>query len=277
MERIKGMIDFYQQPKIGIVGLGFVGNAVKSAYENTLAKLVLKDPAKGHIPLYTELLDCDAIFICVPSPSLPNGSCDTSILESALLDIIGFKGVIISKVTAPPNVYEGLQILYPNLVHVPEFLVAATATRDYVSEENVIIGGSIQAYKHEAFNILKIGQANLKNAAYTTIGEAALAKYIVNSFLATKVVFMNEMYQLATKLGYDWRMIRMLIDIDKRIGNSHTQVPGPDGQLGFGGGCFPKDTQAIINFANELEIDLNVLKSAVKKNTLIRLGDTNGS
>lgn len=269
------MIDF--NPKIGIVGLGFVGGAVKVSYEHSLARLVLKDPAKGYTCSYAELMECDAIFICVPSPSLPDGTCDTRILESALQDIIGFKGVIISKVTAPPKVYEKLQTLYPNLVHVPEFLVAATANSDYAKEENVIIGGSVKAYQHEAFNILKIGQTSLKNAAYTSIGEAALAKYIINSFLATKVVFMNEMYQLARSLGYDWRMMRMLIDIDERIGRSHTQVPGPDGQLGFGGACFPKDTQAIINFANELEIDLNVLKSAVKKNTLIRLGNTDGS
>lgn len=265
------MIDFYQSPKIGIVGLGFVGNAVKSSYEGTLASLVLKDPAKGHIPLYSDLMSCDAIFICVPSPMAEDGSCDDSILRDALNDLIGYKNVIISKVTAPPKVYEKLQILYPNLVHVPEFLTAANAVNDYAKEESILIGGSVSAYKHEAHRILKIGQENLKNVGYCTIGEAALAKYIINSFLATKVVFMNEMYQLANKLGYDWNMMRILIDVDKRVGHSHTKVPGPDEQLGFGGACFPKDTQAIINFAAQVEVDLNVLKSAVKKNDLLRL------
>lgn len=271
------MIDFYQQPKIGIIGLGFVGSAIKAAYDNIGVDIVIKDPAKGHTALYTDLIACDAIFICVPSPSLSDGSCNTSILESSLFEIIGYKGVIISKVTAPPKVYERLQILYPNLVHVPEFLTANNAIGDYLNSKFAIIGGSIKAYMNEAHRIIKIGLPSFELAYFCTIGEASLSKYVINSFLATKVVFMNEMAKLAEAGGQDWNTIRNLIALDKRIGNSHTQVPGPDGQLGFGGACFPKDTQAIINFANELEIDLNVLKSAVKKNTIIRLGDTNGS
>jgi UDPglucose 6-dehydrogenase len=98
-----------------------------------------------------------------------------------------------------------------------------------------------------------------------------MVKYIINSFLATKVVFMNEMCQLAEINGYNWNKIRGMISKDPRINISHTQVPGPDKQFGFGGMCFPKDTSALIFYAENLNITLNVLKEAVKKNMLLRL------
>jgi UDPglucose 6-dehydrogenase len=262
----------FDLPIIGVIGLGFVGSAVRDAHDGIANVLTLDlDPAKTNCN-YTELINnAEAIFVCVPSPSKANGDCDTSILEDVIGKLKNYKGVIISKVTAPPNVYEKLQERHPNLVHVPEFLVAATAARDYVNETYSIIGGSVLAYQREAERIVKMGQRNHKASAFTSIGEAALTKYIINSFLATKVVFMNEMYQLATASGYNWQQMRILIDMDPRIGRSHTQVPGPDGQFGFGGMCFPKDTNALIKYASKLDTNLNILKSAVKKNDILRL------
>ena len=98
-----------------------------------------------------------------------------------------------------------------------------------------------------------------------------MLKYIINSFLATKVVFMNEMNQLADKHNYEWRRMEQFLKMDQRIGLSHMKVPGPDGFFGFGGGCFPKDTEAFINYAKTFDLSLNVLDAAVKKNTLLRL------
>jgi UDPglucose 6-dehydrogenase len=82
---------------------------------------------------------------------------------------------------------------------------------------------------------------------------------------------MNELYQLATKLGLDYNVIENAISLDYRIGPSHMRVPGPDGQFGFGGACFPKDTSALLKFAEEQDVQLNVLDAAVKKNLLVRL------
>jgi len=262
----------FNRPSIGIIGLGFVGSAVHNAYDiHTNVLTIDLDPAKTNSS-YNELIEnTEAIFVCVPSPSKSNGECDTSILEDVISKLKNYKGVIISKVTATPNVYEKLQDKHPNLVHVPEFLVAASAMRDYIEETYSIIGGSVIAYQREAERIIKMGQPKHTASAFTSIGEAALTKYIINSFLATKVVFMNEMYQLAINSGYDWRQMRILIDMDPRIGKSHTQVPGPDGLFGFGGMCFPKDTSALLKYAAKLDANLNVLKSAVKKNDLLRL------
>ena len=129
-----------------------------------------------------------------------DGSCNTLPLVSTMTNLKNFKGVIISKVTATPNVYEYLQTQYPNLVHVPEFLTAANAVKDYAKENWAIIGGSTLAYQREADRVIKYSKPDVESV-FCTIGEAAMVKYIINSFLATKVVFMNEMCQLAKAQG----------------------------------------------------------------------------
>lgn len=85
---------------------------------------------------------------------------------------------------------------------------------------------------------------------------------------------MNEIYQLANALGADYKMVSWMATLDERIGDSHMRVPGPDGQLGFGGMCFPKDTSALLKYAEEVGVTLNVLDAAVKKNTILRLTDS---
>ena len=254
---------------IGIIGAGFVGNAIKSSY-NTGATLVIRDPAKGFNSTYEELKECEGIFICVPSPEAHDGSCDSSILEDVLSNLKDYSGVIISKVTATPDIYEQLQKSYPNLVYVPEFLTAANAVSDYQKENWAIIGGTVNAYVREAERIIKFSKPDIL-VSYTSIGEAALCKYAVNSFLATKVVFMNELSSLAEANGYNWSEIIPLINRDIRIGCSHMRVPGPDDFYGFGGMCFPKDTAALLKHASNKNVDLNVLNAAVKKNSLLRL------
>lgn len=264
--------------KIAIIGLGFVGSAVRDSFDSMFLDspvLIDSDPRKQCQGTYNDLADVEAVFICVPSPRGPNGECDTGILENVLdnLEKVGYQNVIISKVTAVPKEYERLQKRFKNLVHIPEFLTAANAAEEYRKETDAIIGGSVTAFQREAARIVKLSQPNLINIAFCSIGEAAMSKYVINSFLATKVVFMNEMYQLAQEHGYDWRKIRILIDMDERIGKSHTRVPGPDGTLGFGGMCFPKDTVAFLEYAKQQSVQLNVLDSAVKKNLLLRLTD----
>ncbi len=265
-------LDLFEEVKIGVVGLGVVGEAIARAYDDSIiVKVVRVDvDASKSTGTWQDLLDCHAVFVCVPSPNKPNGECDTSILNTALYMMKDYKNLIISKVTAPPEAYEKLQQVYPNLVHVPEFLTAANAYSDFLKEEYAILGGNVLAFQREAERILKITQP-LKGCAYVSIGEAALAKYITNSFLATKVTFMNEMYDLAESYGYDWRKIGILLERDQRLGNSHFRVPGPDGSFGFGGVCFPKDTEAMIKFAAKRNVNLNILKTAVKKNDLLRL------
>lgn len=260
--------------KIGIVGLGFVGSAIQTAYNDTLhATLVLVDPYKGFKGTYDDLKDTRAVFVCVPSPQGDDGSCDTSILEDVLdnLKRINYHGTIISKVTAPPNVYSRLQESHKNLVHAPEFLTAANAVNDYLNGQFAIIGGEVPAYMHDAEKIIRLGQPNLRVVNHCTIAEASLTKYAINCFLSTKVIFMNELHNLSKKLNCDYDEVAYMVNLDQRIGRSHMKVPGPDGLFGFGGACFPKDTSAMLKFAADDGISLEVLNAAVKKNTLLRL------
>lgn len=264
---------FFTRPKVGIVGLGFVGSAIRDNMEHA-CELILVDPPKGLQSKYEDLLDCEGVFVCVPSPQGEDGSCDTSYLESALdkLASLGYTGVIISKSTAPPSVYKALQIKHKNLVHAPEFLTAADASRDYANGKFAIIGGCVGAYQRDAERIIRLGQPGIgENVRYCTIDEAALAKYTINTYLATKVAFMNEVYSVATKSGMNYDTVISMVNMDPRIGYSHLKVPGPDGTFGFGGACFPKDTAALLKYAEEVGASMMVLDAAVRKNTLLRL------
>lgn len=263
-----------KKEKIGIIGLGFVGNAVKQSYINNLMVDIIEidtDPAKNCKGTYDDLKDASAVFICVPSPMLPDGKCDTGPLVNTMEKLKNFNGAIISKVTAPPDTYENLQKEFKNLIYAPEFLTAINAVNDYLGSKYIIIGGEVRAFLNEAARIIKLGLKNIQSTHFCSIQEASLVKYTVNTFLATKVIFMNEMQHLSTASNQNWENIRNLVLLDDRIGNTHTQVPGPDGFYGFGGACFPKDTAALSNYAKTLNIKMNVLDAAIEKNNLLRV------
>jgi UDPglucose 6-dehydrogenase len=255
--------------KVGIIGVGFVGHAIKNAYDVAGIDTVCIDPAKGYHADYSELADCLGVFVCVPSPVNKDGSCDSSYLESVMQNLKNYTGVIISKVTAPPDVYMRLQKDHPTLVHSPEFLRAVSADSDYLNGTVAILGGEYTQTVLAAAVIVK-GQTKISKITYIPIGEASVVKYLENCFLATKVVFMNEIAKLATAIGLDYDIIKQAVQYDERQGNSHFDVPGPDGQFGFGGHCFPKDTSAFLKYANDNQIELTVLAQAVATNNIIR-------
>jgi UDPglucose 6-dehydrogenase len=259
---------------VGIIGLGFVGKAIKESLDWGDSPFII-DPYQGHNNTYNELKEkTEGVFICVPSPMSNDGSCDTSILESVLENLkqVDYKGVIISKCTAPPEFYERKCKEFPNLVHAPEFLTAANSINDYANGTFAIIGGTVMAYMREAERIIRLTQRNIEDmVVFCRPGEAALAKYTINSFLATKVIFMNEIYRIAELAGFNYEHIAKMVNMDKRIGSSHMRVPGPDGAFGFGGACFPKDTAALLKYAESVGETPMVLDAAVRKNTLLRL------
>jgi UDPglucose 6-dehydrogenase len=255
--------------KIGIIGVGFVGTAVKLAYEAADIDTICIDEHKGYYATYDNIMDCQAIFVCVPSPVAEDGSCDTSYLLDVMAKLKDYSGIIISKVTAPPTVYTELSQTYCNLVHAPEFLTAANANEDYRTGQFAIIGG-YEPCTQDAARIIRMGQPRIHAIQYVSIGEASLAKYAINTYLATKVIFNNELHNLAKSIGLNYTAVRHAIALDTRIGLSHLDVPGPDGQYGFGGACFPKDTSALLHFAEQNGVELSVLKSAVLTNKTYR-------
>ncbi len=248
--------------KIGIIGFGFVGGAVAWAYKN--ADLVIRDPKLQDSASLDKFLDRDAIFICVPSPSTEDGHCDTSILEQVLKELLFVtiqnpKVVLISKTTAPPSVYKQLQQEYSNLVYAPEFLTQANAVIDYANATYCVIGGDYD-WAVRAREVLVYGRKLTHNKhIIVTIETASLYKYMMNSYLAAKVTFMNDFKKLADAENVEFKDLVYLAAHDDRIGTTHMEVPGPDGQYGWGGACFPKDVAAIQMEALNLETELELL------------------
>lgn len=254
--------------KIGIFGLGYVGSAVAESHKHHT--LIIRDPKLGNSSAtISEIKSCDAIYICVSSPMLESGDCDDSFVKSVLNELKDYKNVIIAKSTIPPNTYKELQKEFINLVHVPEFLTASNATLDYLTAPWVLIGGN-EYWCYKAKDIIFSSSISAKHYHFTNIQTASLFKYLANSWMATKVIFMNELYQFSKVLDVDWKDIKEISKNDLRLGNSHWDVPGPDGMFGFGGACFPKDVSAIINSSSNFGIDLNLLKSVQNINKMIR-------
>jgi nucleotide sugar dehydrogenase len=252
--------------RIGIIGFGYVGGAIAWAHRDQ--DIIIRDPKLKASADLDKFVDCDAVFVCVPSPcvdsTLENGKCDTSILEQTLKKLlfvlINKQIPIICKTTAPPSVYARLQKEYPNIVHCPEFLTAANNLTDYMNTEYFVLGGQYD-WCVRAREVIHLGVSVTHDRfIITDIKTAALYKYMMNSYLATKVTFMNDFKLLADAEGIDWNDVKTLITYEDRIGKSHMDVPGPDGQFGWGGACFPKDIAAIIEESIELGLDFELMQ-----------------
>jgi len=258
--------------KIGIIGLGYVGSAVAYSYPHL--EVLISDPKYTGQSVEIEILkkNCDAIFVCVPTPSDDEGRCDTSILSSVIEQLSGYEGIVISKSTAPPLFYKQLEKNSElNLAHVPEFLTQARAKFDYVNPQKVLVGCR-KKLREEIADILMNSEINFERVKieYCSIEEASFFKYMANTMLAMKVVINNEFYDLAQTLGVEWEKISKIAKKDSRLGSTHWAVPGPDGARGYGGACFPKDTQAVQRMALEMSVDLSILDAVIKKNDSYR-------
>lgn len=255
--------------KIGIVGHGYVGSAVSNAHLYFgKPELLICDPALGKKSAsMDQIKTADLIYVCVPSPSNADGSCDTSILEGVIAQLAGVTVPVVSKTTAPPAVYEKLLAQCPTLLHCPEFLTAANHKKDYLECKFFVLGGDAKVAE-TALPLMFAGRSwGYFDLLVTDIKSAALFKYMMNSYLATKVTFMNEFYQLAQSLGVDWEEMKVMMRFDSRIGNTHISVPGPDGNFGWGGACFPKDLNALVKYAAQAGVELSLIPSVINTNT----------
>jgi UDPglucose 6-dehydrogenase len=250
--------------KIGIIGLGYVGSAVAATHKHH--EIVVRDPKLNQESASLDcILQCDAIYICVPSPMNDDGSCNVEYIEAVLEEIQNYSKVIIAKSTLPPDFYKKLQLKFHNLVHVPEFLTAANAVNDYEQSAWVLVGGE-EPFVEYAIDVIRSSSIVAKKYVKTNIATASMFKYIANSFLATKVTYMNDMYHLANQLDISWNDIKEISKNDSRLGDTHWDVPGPDGLFGYGGACFPKDVSAIIEHAKSFRIELSLLESVKQIN-----------
>jgi len=266
--------------KIGIIGQGFVGAAVREGMKNHYdIKCFDIDPTKySNANSIFDIMEQTAVaFLCVPTPMKKSGECDLSILRSALDEIsecavsLNKKNyIVIIKSTIPPGTTAKLNEIYSKLdiVFNPEFLTEANAVNDYLNQNRIIIGGDrpsstlVKQIFAKAFPKVPIIKTS------STIAESI--KYITNVFLATKVAFANEMYHMCEALEIDYDKVIEYARYDERLGNSHWAVPGPDGDFGYGGHCFPKDIAALQSLMKTLNVDSTLIDSVIKKNNLLR-------
>ena len=256
--------------KIGIIGYGFVGKAIANAHDRN--RLLINDPKLSASVSIEEIKNnTDWVYIAVPTPMSDSGEIDASILESVLDSLEGYTGLVISKCTALPSYYINAKKHYNfRFIHVPEFLTAANANVDYMTPHMIVMGGDIvdcEYYKDIVVNADNTNTLSTKFVA-TDIGTASAMKYYANSFLATKVIFNNQFAAWCAKQGINWDNLVSINKLDPRLGSSHWTVPGPDGMLGYGGYCFPKDVSALIH--SEYNEHLSLLKHQFEVNGLIR-------
>ena len=262
---------------IGIVGQGFVGNAVYQKFKNYYDVLTHdKDDTKSTSTLDNMVHLCDTIFLCLPTPMKSDGRCDTSILESVLdtIDLISdnyeSNKTIVIKSTIPPGTTEKWNKKYESLTLVfnPEFLTERNAVSDYENQNRIILGGPRPATTELKQIFSKVfPKAHIIKTDST---HAEMVKYLTNSFLATKVSFANEIYQLCDKLDIDYDKVVEYATLDDRLGKSHWGVPGHDGDFGFGGHCFPKDLAALLHLTVQLGTINNVLLATSNTNDDVR-------
>jgi UDPglucose 6-dehydrogenase len=254
--------------KIGIMGVGMVGGALKNYFEKKGKKvsedLFLYDPAKGFDSV-KELNKAEVIFVCVPTPYLKDGKgFDLSYIEDAFSKIEDEKIVVI-KSTILPGTTEKMQSQYPRLkvLFNPEFLTELTAEQDMNYPDRQIVG-----YTKQSFPVAKDVMMLLPLAPYEKImpaTEAELVKYFGNNWFAVKVAFANQMYDVCSKIGADYDTVMEAAAADKRIGPSHLVV-WHKGYRGYGGKCLVKDIRAFIQFADSLGVDLKIHKAAENVN-----------
>ena len=253
---------------IGIVGNGFVGNAV---YQNLRDKVECKvyDVDKNRsLNTLEEVIQQDFIFVCLPTPMRMDGSCDLSILDKFFEDLPDhLTGTFVIKSTVPIGTTKKYTERH-NVIHNPEFLTARNAVNDYANAERNIVGGD----SYLCGEFVEFFAKHFPNIPSIIVesNESEAIKYFSNTFLAYKVAYFNKVYDVCEKLGMDYKNVRQGITMDRRIGISHTMVPGIDRDRGFGGTCFPKDLRSLILQLEEHKVNADLLREVWKYNQDIR-------
>lgn len=255
--------------KVGIIGNGFVGESQAFAFSPTAdVRINDIDPLKATHTL-DEVCECDFVFVCVPTPMKQDGSQDLTYVENVFKNVK--KGpVYIIKSTVLPGTTQKLQQLFSNLdiIFCPEFLTERTAKLDMLTQARIILGGK----KRLCNKVKKLFSDRFMNRHFiiTDSTTAEMIKYMNNTFFATKVSIMNEFKRLSDALGTNWEDAMHGFSSDGRVGDSHLHVPGPDGKLGYGGTCFPKDVNAIITMGRELGVPMHSIEGGWQTNLEVR-------
>lgn len=271
---------------IGIVGQGFVGNAIYEGMRPYFDVMTYDKKDGGcfnthdkRLTSYSEnplrevvLRSEGPIFLCLPTPMNSDGSCNTEIVEQVVFDIdkLGLPRVLVIKSTVIPGTTDRINQTCNNVkvCFNPEFLTERSAVDDFKNQKFILVGGPNDATRE----VKCVYQRAFPNVpCYKTDAIVSeMVKYTENCYLATRVAFANEIKQICDGMKIDYDKVIEYTTKDERIGHTHWAVPGPDGHLGFGGVCFPKDLNALIKQAKDLGIDPKVMTGVWEKNLEVR-------
>lgn len=240
--------------KLLIIGHGFVGQAVDYGFSAPHVEKTIIDPKYGSSLDQVNVLAYDAIFVCVPTPMGKDGTVDASIVKLVMHQLreVNLTPIIL-KSTVPPDIIKMFGARN-NFVYNPEFLTEKSANEQFVDPQFHIFGGDRKFTKQVQYLYENYSLCNIVHCMHMTAEEASFVKYAINTFLATKVTFFNQLYDVVKDTDANFATIIKAVGMDKRIGPSHTKVPGFDGKQGFGGACFPKDTSAFVEYDNRLTL-----------------------
>ncbi|MFO8022445.1 MAG: hypothetical protein R6U65_08260 [Perlabentimonas sp.] len=248
---------------VGIIGGGILGSAAKQYYKNALVFDTNPDRCFNSLE---EVMAQDFVFICVPTPMTgETGEIDLSIVKG-VFEKLRPGPIYILKSTVVPGTTISLQNTYTDLtvVYSPEFLTEKYAAEDFAFPDKNIVGYTETPESQRA----AVEVAKILPQAHTMICQATEAetiKYALNSYYAIKVIFANQLYDLCEALDINYNAVHRGLAADKRVNDSHFRILHGD-HRGFGGNCLPKDTSAITRRADELKVDLSLIRAAIKAN-----------
>lgn len=270
---------------ISIIGLGFVGGAMLKSFKTKNINVVGYDKYKnGGIGTFDQIFPSEITFLCLPTLfDETKQAYDKTAINETLTQLYthNYKGIVVLKSTVEPETTDLLSDSYPTLkiAHNPEFLTARTAFNDFHHQKHIVLGRGKHCTQNDMNILANFYKAHYLNAeiSHCTSLESESMKIMCNSFYASKIMLFNEYYVACQKNGSDFNRIRDLMLKNGWINPMHTHIPGPDGQLGYGGACFPKDTKALYNYIEKLESENKVLQSVVEMNERVRMNTDNMS
>ena len=262
--------------KTGIIGLGFVGNAIKQSFNIFNIQTITFDKYKK-IGNFNQCLETDLLFLALPTQFNENiQEFDKSeIIETCtLLQNNNYKGLVILKSTVEPETTIKLSNQFKNLkiLHNPEFLTAKTATHDFHNQKHIIIGKGPNCNNND-IQLLHDFYKTYYTQSFITVclsEESESTKLFLNSFYATKIQFFTELYSICSKNNTNFDNIKNIMLKNDWINPMHTNVPGPDGNISYGGLCFPKDTKALNSYLKKYNSDNKVLQSCIDERENMR-------
>jgi UDPglucose 6-dehydrogenase len=259
---------------ISIIGLGFVGGSIYESLKQKGFDIKGYDKYKN-FDKFEDTIKSDIIFLCLPTLfDEKKKEYDKSVIDEIcfLLNENKYNGIVLLKSTVEPGITDKLVEKYNlKIIHNPEFLTARTALEDFNNQSHIVLGISKNISDTDIEIIKKFYINNYSNnISICTSTESESMKIFCNSFYAVKIQFFNELYLLCNKMNCDYNNIVELMLKNGWINRMHTNVPGPDGKLSYGGMCFPKDTNALLNFMKNNNSECDVLEATINERNEMR-------